>query len=233
MKLIVNADDLGLSRGVNFGIADAFQFGVVRSATLMATGKAFEHALELHHQFPGLGVGIHLVLTYGEPLVEGHKTIVDENGAFHKLSYFDKHYGIFAPEEVEREFTAQLERVLESGVRLTHMDSHHHVHMSGDIRRVMDHLAKKYSLPYRGEKNFSDRFYGQELTEQSFLDVLEEYRGQEFLEVMAHPAYVDPPLCEASSYHTARVKEYQILTSDTVKSYINEQHIELVNFKNN
>lgn len=231
MKLIVNADDFGLSRGVNFGIIDAFQYGVVRSATLMATGNSYEHAVELHQQFWELGVGIHLILTYGSPLIKGHKTIADESGRFYKLSYFDSHNAEFAPEEVEEEFSAQIEKVLDSNVGLTHLDSHHHVHMNENFREVIKRLSKKYSLPYRGEKNFSDQFYGHDVTVQSFQDVVEQYQDQDFLEVMAHPAYVDPGLCEASTYQNVRVKEYEILTSEAVKSYIAKQGIELVNFK--
>ncbi len=230
MKLIVNADDFGLSRGVNFGIVDAFHLGIVRSTTLMATGEAYDHALELSQKNPGLGIGIHLILTYGRPVVEGHKTLVDDNGAFFKLSELEECHESFEPEEVEREFSAQIERVLKSGIVPTHLDSHHHVHMLKHNQEVMKVLSKRYSLPYRGDRAFSDRFYGPELSIQHLIDILEEQKDQEVLELMAHPAYVDATLKKASSYALPRVNEYEILTSDRIRDYLSGQKIELINF---
>ena len=231
MKLVVNADDFGLTRGVNLGIIDAFRFGIVRSTTLMATGEAYDHALELFKENPTLGVGIHLVLTSGYPLADGHKTIIDEFGRFYKLSTFEEYHEQFASEEIEREFIAQIEKVLKSGVAPTHLDSHHHVHMLPSIQEVMKVLAKRYSLPYRGEMNFTDHFYGSDLTVHDLEAILEEHKHQEFLEVMSHPAYLDAALNKASAYSQARVREYDILTCARIKNYIYSNKIELINYR--
>ena len=83
MKLIVNADDFGISRGANYGIIDAYKNGVVRSTSIMAGMPAFDHAIELLKScdgLEGLGCGVHLTLSANKPVLDTHKTIVDENG---------------------------------------------------------------------------------------------------------------------------------------------------------
>lgn len=230
MKLIVNADDFGLSRGVNFGIIDAMHHGIVRSTTLMASGPAFDHAVELGKGNKALGIGIHLTLTWGYPLVSGHKTLVDEQGKFHKLAYVENHTDCLDPAEIEKEFTAQIEKVLASGIEPTHLDSHHHVHMLPAHREITAAVARKYSLPYRGIGAFTAAFYGTELTTRRLREILEAYRGEGPLEVMCHPGYLDPGLQKESSYNLPRVKEYSILTAPETLDYIKEKKIELINY---
>ena len=87
MKLIINADDFGISRGANYGIIDAYKNGVVRSTSIMAGMPAFDHAIELLKScdgLEGLGCGVHLTLSANKPVLNTHKTIVDENGFFYK-----------------------------------------------------------------------------------------------------------------------------------------------------
>ena len=83
MQLIFNADDFGLSRGVNLGIIEAFRNGVVRSATLMANMNGFRDAVQLSSEHPELGVGIHLCLTAGQPLTE-RKELRSKQNTFHR-----------------------------------------------------------------------------------------------------------------------------------------------------
>lgn len=230
MKLILNADDFGLSRGVNFGIIDAMHYGIVRSATLMASGPAFDHAVELGKRNESLGIGIHLTLTWGYPLVSGHKTLVDEQGKFHNLAYVESHTDCLDPVEIQKEFAAQIEKVMASGIVPTHLDSHHHVHMLPDYQGVIAAVAGQYSLPYRGTKAFTADFYGTGLTFEKLRKILEAYQGQDPLEVMCHPAYLDPGLQQESSYNLSRVQEYSILTASETLEYIKEKKIELINY---
>lgn len=230
MKLIVNADDFGLSRGVNFGIIDAMRYGIVRSATLMASGPAFDHAVELGKSNEALGIGIHLILTWGYPLLSGHKTLVDDRGQFHKPAYAETHGDCLDPGEIEKEFTAQIEKVLASGIQPTHLDSHHHVHMLPACREVIAAVARKYSLPYRGESSFTSAFYGGSLTAGRLREILEENRGEALLEIMCHPGYLDPGLQRESSYDLPRIREYGILTAPETLDYIKGKKIELINY---
>lgn len=231
MKLIVNADDFGLSRGVNYAIVDAYSQGVVRSATLMAAGNAFAHAVKLKKEYPDLGVGVHLTLTTGYPLLSGHKTLVDETGRFHSATYVEDHTDRLDEEELFREFSAQIEKVIEHGIMPTHLDSHHHVHILPKCAKVVDKLAEKYGLPYRKEAFFSWLFYGEELTLDDMISILEKHKEAEFLEVMSHPGYVDHDLYQRSKYHLARIREYHILTDPRLQEYIEKKQIELINYE--
>ena len=127
MKLIVNADDFGLTRGVNLGIIEAFQQGIVRSTTLMVGMPAERHAAELATLNPGLKVGIHLRLTAGTPMAENVPTLLDQTGKLQNQSQFWDNQSMNS-EEIERELRAQIEHFLSLGVELSHMDGHHHCH---------------------------------------------------------------------------------------------------------
>ncbi|MGM0119039.1 chitin disaccharide deacetylase [Enterococcus sp. AZ146] len=86
-KVIFNSDDFGYSHGVNYGIMDAYQRGILTSTTLMANMPGFEHAVKLRKEMPRLGVGVHLTLTCGKPLLKTVDTLI-ESGEFRSLSYY-------------------------------------------------------------------------------------------------------------------------------------------------
>jgi len=224
IKLIVNSDDFGYSRSINFGVIDAHKFGILNSATLMTNMPGAEHAFELAKENPLLQVGIHLVLTCGKPLLQDVPSLVDENGNFRKLTDYMEN-GNVNFEEVEREWTAQIEKFLASGVKLTHLDSHHHVHTLPELLPVVQRLAKKYDLPVRrsaeqaveGVLPFSDvflgDFYGETATPDYFENLSSRVPDGAVVEVMAHPGYLDSSVLSGSSYNQDRVKELEILTS--------------------
>ncbi|MDR2939939.1 MAG: chitin disaccharide deacetylase [Clostridiales bacterium] len=234
IKLIVNADDFGLTKAVNLGIIEAFKNGIVRSTTLMPNQDATEHAAELAKENTGLGIGVHLTLTAGRPLLGGHKSIVKEDGSF--LGQGALFESTIDPIELESEFDAQINKVINLGIKITHLDSHHHVHLNEKVQTVVIKLAKKYGLPVRdchkdGIKSteaFSMDFYGGGATIGHLKNILSQETGS--LEVMAHPAYIDYGLYNKSGYAIPRVDELHILTSDEIKRYISENGIELCNF---
>ncbi|WHY00363.1 chitin disaccharide deacetylase [Neobacillus sp. DY30] len=224
ITLIVNADDFGLSRGVNNGIVDSYLYGIVNSATMMMNMPGTEHAIELAKKHPGLRVGIHLVLTCGKPLLKNVPSLVDENGDFKKLSYLTRTKDL-SLEELEREWTAQIERFLAAGLKPTHFDSHHHVHTMEELLPVVQRLAKRYNLAVRTNgskkiaevKAFSDLclfdFYGEGVTEEYFLSLADRLEDGKRVEIMCHPAYLDNTLLNVSSYTHTRLTELDILTS--------------------
>ncbi|WP_317907037.1 carbohydrate deacetylase, partial [Bacillus subtilis] len=138
----------GFSRGVNLGIIEAFQHGVLTSTTLMVNMQEAEHAVELARQNRELGVGVHLTLTAGRPILGGLHTITDEEGNFRKLLYYQGFFDIDL-DEVYREWKAQIEKALSFGLNPTHIDSHHHIHTYGNLPEVFVKLAKEYDLPCR------------------------------------------------------------------------------------
>ncbi|MFD2368783.1 chitin disaccharide deacetylase [Brevibacillus sp. GCM10020057] len=244
MKLIVNADDFGYSKGVNLGIIEAHVEGIVSSATMMMNMPEVGHALRLASEHPGLGVGVHLVLTCGSPLEANVPSLTDEHGRFRRGQ---SHLAEASAEEVEREFTAQLERFLRSGRRPTHLDSHHHVHAHEVILPVVLRLAEKYELPVRfpwmiaqqgrvahprirTTEGFSQRFYGDGLTVETLLGIVDDLADSSTAEIMTHPAYVDEELLTGSSYAIPRTRELKILTAPEVKEYIKSKKVQLVTF---
>ena len=147
-KLIVNADDLGLTPGVNRGVLRAFQDGIVRSASLLVTGSAFEDAVALARQNPKLEVGLHLALVE-ERAVLGRKelpTLVDATGCFPRTSTEFIRCALLGRinwHEVEREIAAQINLFQQTGLRLSHVNSHQHLHMFPPVFRIVRRLTRR------------------------------------------------------------------------------------------
>lgn len=118
-KLIINADDFGYCKGVNYGIIEAHADGVLTSTTMMANMPGFHHAVELRQQHPNLGIGVHLNLTTGSPVLKHLKTIVDTEGNFHSQAYYKGSF-IIDQKEVYDEWKAQIEKTLAAGIQPTH-----------------------------------------------------------------------------------------------------------------
>ncbi|KNB71651.1 chitin disaccharide deacetylase [Brevibacillus reuszeri] len=246
MKLIVNADDFGYSKGVNLGIIEAHREGIVTSATMMVNMGGFAHAVELAKENPKLGVGIHLVLDCGFPVSQDVPSLTDEQGRFRRGQ---EYLSSASSDELQRELTAQLETFLGAGLKLTHIDSHHHVHAHKAVLPIVLQLAEEYRLPVRspwtlnpGEQadwpqirtteGFSHRFYGDDLSVDTLMSILKEIEKAGYLttEIMTHPAFLDEEVLTGSSYNHQRTRELKILTAPQIKEYVQKQGIQLVNF---
>lgn len=142
-RLIINADDFGLTAGVNRAIVEAHADGIVSSATLMASGSARGAAVLLSSANPRLSVGCHLVLVDGRPMLPAAEvaTLVEANsGHFHdRLSRFALRAlaGSVASEHIEAEATAQIRALQESGIEITHFDTHKHTHIFPAVLRPL------------------------------------------------------------------------------------------------
>ncbi len=141
-KLIVTADDVGLHRGMTEGAIRAHREGIVTACSVVANGVAFEEAMERLKDVPSLEVGVHLTLVEETPLT---------------AMRFPKKYTTFAPlyslrlismRAIERELRAQIERVLRSGLRVTHLNGHQHLHLLPRLFALVARLAKEYGIPY-------------------------------------------------------------------------------------
>ena len=134
-RLIVNADDFGLTSGVNRAIIELHAAGLVTSTSLMARAGATDEAIELACATPSLGVGCHVVLVDGEPVLPPEKipSLVDaRTGRFpDSLTAFLLRLftGRIRAEEIEAEAAAQIAHLQQRGVRLTHIDTHKHAHI--------------------------------------------------------------------------------------------------------
>ena len=146
-KLIVNADDLGLTPGVNRGVLRAFQDGIVTSASLLVTGSAFDDAVALARQKPELDVGLHLTLVEEQAILgrEVLPTLVDESGRLPRTSGEFLRRALLARiswDEVESEIAAQIARFQNTGLRLSHLDSHQHLHMFPPVFQIVRRLTR-------------------------------------------------------------------------------------------
>jgi chitin disaccharide deacetylase len=150
-NLIVNADDLGWTEGVNQGIAEAHRNGIVTSASLLANGAAFASGVELARTTPGLGVGVHLNLSDGEPVAERElvTTILNDKGELGGrpesllLKLARRSVSV---QEIEQEWDAQIQKVRDSGLEPTHLDGHRHVQMLPGLFEIALRLAKKHGI---------------------------------------------------------------------------------------
>jgi len=151
-RLIVNADDFGLTQGVNRAIAACHQQGIVSSATLMATGAALAEAATLSAELPQMSVGCHVVLVDGAPILpagEVRSLLAPGTSRFYNsigevLRAVAR--GRFRSEEVEAEAGAQMARLRQAGVLLAHFDSHKHTHIFPSILRPLLRAAASQGI---------------------------------------------------------------------------------------
>jgi len=148
--LIVNADDLGLSPGINRAIFRGHAEGIVTSTSLLATGPAFDEAISGLASHPRLGVGVHLCLHEEKPVLPPERipSLVGPDGRLLPLSHVLKKAlsGRIAAGEVEAELSAQVERAQAAGVAVDHFDSHCHLHAFPAIARVVRRVAQRHGV---------------------------------------------------------------------------------------
>lgn len=134
-QLIINADDFGLTPGINRAIVEMHAASVLTSATLMASSQAFEQAVSGAKIHPNLGIGCHVVLVDGSPILPPDQvpSLVDPaTGQFRStLGSFvrDLYLGRIREKEIEAEAQAQIHRLQQHGIAVTHVDTHKHTHM--------------------------------------------------------------------------------------------------------
>ena len=125
-KLIINADDFGMCEGNSLGILLAHEKGLVSSTTVMMNMPYALWALDKAKAYPNLGIGVHLNLTAGKPLLPGKKSYTDEEGNFLRPSAYEDEFPDGEPDEVYEEWKAQIEAfIAHTGHLPTHLDSHH------------------------------------------------------------------------------------------------------------
>jgi predicted glycoside hydrolase/deacetylase ChbG (UPF0249 family) len=140
-RLIINADDFGLTPGINRAISELHDAGAVTSATLMANGPSFDDAVSLALARPSLGIGCHIVLVDGTPVSDPASipTLVGPNRkTFHNsLAAFALGVlrGSIRHDDIQREALAQIQKLQRAGLKLTHADTHKHTHLLSRVTR--------------------------------------------------------------------------------------------------
>ena len=244
-RLIVNADDFGRTAGINRGVVEAHERGIVTSATLMVNYPAAEEAAAIARDNPGLGIGLHVQLTGGPSALPAERlqSMVDASGRLPS-----KPEGLVGPDpgEVLAEARAQLARFQAILGRLpTHFDSHHHSHRTPAVLEAVVTLGRETGRPVRNASpemaarlgregikttdRFVEDFFGDDATLDGLLGILHRLQPGA-TELMCHPAVVDDELRAGSGYAEPRTRELAVLTREEAKQALREEGIELVHF---
>lgn len=227
-RLIVNADDWGMTRGVSLGILSAHRHGIVTSTTVLATAR-LDPELLARLRDSGLGVGLHVNLTLGAPLTRG-ASLVDEGGRFVRDAR--RAAARARADDVRAEIEAQVERFQVALKRSpTHLDTHHHVGLHAPVREVVLEVARALGVPVRSQDAAArmrargaglrtpDHFFG-ESGPQAYWSLARVLRQLRELpagasEFMTHPGWFDEDL-GASRY--GRQREVEMIGLGTAAS---------------
>ncbi|MCP1224104.1 carbohydrate deacetylase [Sebaldella sp. S0638] len=253
-KIVINADDFGYSKAINLGIIETHRNGILTSATMMANMYGFDHGIELMKENPKLGIGAHLTLTCGKPILDNVDSLTDNNGNFKSLKTYKENSDTADLDQLYEEWSAQISRLLLAGVRLTHLDSHHYVHSFEKHCKVSEALAKKYDLPLRNcfdiEKNITDKNilktdifwnlfnfpemkkmdFSYEYIKQDLHKIIREnaeiYQKYMSVEGSCHPGYIDSQIYFGSSFNLARMREVEMLCDPDIDNILREHGFE-------
>jgi len=235
-KVIINADDFGLSKATNYGIIEAHLNGVLTSTTLMVTMPSVEHAVSLMKFVPDLGVGLHLNITLGQPLTD-NETLTNEEGYFIKPQNLNQEY---SEEEVYLEFKKQYDKFINLvGEKPSHFDTH--LFASDKIETVQKatvRLANEVSVPVRNLDTqsydrvefISFRKYGDPIGLDYLFNRYQDFHNYDVVEIMSHPGYIDQYILDISSYNYERLEELDILTSKKLKELFTKEGFELISY---
>lgn len=251
-RLIINADDFGLTEGVTKGIVEGHQNGVISSTCLLANLPAAKLAASLVPAVGRLGIGLHLNLTCYRPLLppEEVPSLVDENGWFYFST--DLVAARAAVGDVEKEFRAQLARFKELGLRLSHIDLHMgttRVDILGVVARLAAEEkvgARRPPVGYGDEQadqvvdllkqvgvRLPDRtdyiFMMQPMTKEDLIARLREL-PEGTTEIVTHPGYISVEHQFVDDFTAWREAELRVLTDPDVRAAIAREGIELISF---
>jgi predicted glycoside hydrolase/deacetylase ChbG (UPF0249 family) len=230
--LITNADDFGFTRDVNEGIVHAHRQGILTATTLMATGTAFDHAVGLARENPELDVGVHLVLVGSEGYPPTVARLVASLGS---IRIYD-------------ELARQIGKVLEAGIRPTHLDTHKHTHVLPPVLAAVARLAEEFKIPWvrrplanplqgvltRHGCRTTDHFAGFAITgryDAARLAKLIRRLPEGLTEFMCHPGFCTAELERAHTrLKASRRRELDALTSAEVRAALEESNVVLTRY---
>ena len=217
--VIFNADDFGYSHGINRGIVEGHERGVITSATLVVNGMASVEAARLARAHPALAVGLHVNFT---------------NEADQFIDLEDR-------DACRAELRGQYKRFCDlMGAKPTHLDSHQHVHRHHMRRRLFEELADEEALPLRDRPPvvFKGGFYAQwtygvfepeKVSFEALERILRHEIAQGIYEMSCHPGYFDPAL--TAVYHRDREAELRTLTDPRLRPLLDELGIALLSYR--
>jgi predicted glycoside hydrolase/deacetylase ChbG (UPF0249 family) len=224
-RLIVNADDFGLTRGVSEGIIAAHCTGIVTATTVLADAAAFEHGAELLRATPTLDAGVHLVLW------------PDGMSFFPFLGRVTK----WSSERVEKEFARQVEKALAAGLTISHLDTHKHTHIYPKVMSALVRVARRYKIRWlrraataagiRKHGLWTADHFRTERPDRKRLRPAIRSLQPGLTEWMTHCGFYDAELERVSTrLKRQRQREFEALTAPEVRELLREFNVELTSF---
>lgn len=216
LKIIINADDFGLSKSINEGIIDSYKEGLISTTTIMINMSCAGNAIELWRQNRNLGLGLHINLTIGKPLSKNVPSLVDSNGNFNYIRKWDEHK--FNEEDVYTEVKAQIEKLKSFEVEIDHLDCHNDLMSNKIFRKVFFTLAKEYILPIRSDNEdardeakdnniittqlWCKDFFKDNAKYETILSYIKNNDNASSIEIMTHVGYIDEDAKSITSHLT-------------------------------
>ena len=229
--LIPNADDFGFTRDVNQGIVQAHRQGILTATTLMATGAAFDHAVQLARENPELDIGVHLVLV-GSPGFPA--TLPGLLLSLGRIRIYD-------------EFVRQVRKVVDAGLQPTHLDTHKHTHLLPQVFNAVARIAEEFHIPWVRRRfgpfrffptrrcRSTDHFTGFRLTgryDAAALAQVIRRLPEGSTEFMCHPGFCTEELRAARTrLKESRRRELDALTSPEVRAALEESNVKLARYR--
>ncbi len=238
MKLIINADDFGLSKSISDGIIYGIKNGFITSTTIMANMDYAEYAIKEAIKNNIDCIGLHINLTVGKPILN-NQNLIDENSNFlynrkqvenPNLKYIDVYNEIIAQIELINKYSNGL-------LKIDHLDTHHHLCDNNNIKKAIIDISNKYNIPIRNEFEcdivkpnvlYLD-FSIKNVSIDSLKSMVLKYKNEDIVvELMTHPGYVDDYTKTITSY-IKRDNELDVLKEAKEKKIF--EGIELISFK--
>ena len=253
-KVIINADDLGISEAYNYGVIKACREGIAGSTSIMINMPAAQQAVQLVGECPGLFIGLHTNLVLGSPCSDPREipSLVDERGLFYRSSVYRTGKRNFIYEDVKTETIAQMERFRKmTGSYPVHIEPH--AVISPVIESVLFDVAQQFGIhttPFSesAKIKYHIRGYADVVVHSNpiFNDILDHgvtvdnflkddlgilsAKDSEILEYHFHPGYIDQFLLDNSSLTLPRCRDLATLCEPLVKNWFDEHDVQIVDY---
>ena len=256
-NLIINADDFGLTSELNESVLNGYQKGILTQSSIVANGAAFEEAVKIALGCKKLAIGVHLNTYEGKSLTQCSK-LTDDNGFFNK-SFIQTYICSYDDEflkQIETEWDAQIQKIINSGIMPSHLDSHVHYHAIPSLFKIAVKLAKKYDI--KNIRTQREKFYVCKINRAFFINVIKnillnfftfinkkniEINTNEYLVGVLYTSMMNSICVEKglkvlpNNYftevliHPKKNSEYDLLFEEKLKEFIKREKIILTNYK--
>lgn len=238
MKLIINADDFGLSKSISDGIIEGIIGGYITSTSIMVNMEYAEYAIKKAIENNINCIGLHINLTVGKPIIN-NRNLINEQGIF----YYNKEQinnQNLTYEDAYNEIMAQIDKVNEyskGNLKIDHLDSHHHLCDNKNIMNAIVDISNELNIPIRNHNiekvKCPDILYKEftikNINAEKLKEMILKYKDQDIVvELMTHPGYIDDYTKTVTSYLN-RELELNILKESFNNGIFDD--IELINFK--